>query len=354
MLKSKLALSKKKITILTATALCVVLIASSALYLFPDQVAQAAIINPHPGLVGWWNFNEGSGTIADDSSGNGNNGTINGAAWTDGVYGKALSFDGSNAYVSIPNNSSLLPPQITVEAWIKRTLDFSVEKGIVTKGGGWGTQGWSLFTDSSMKPKFIISNAAGDTEIVSPNALPLNTWRLVAATYDGSNLRLYENGVQVAGPVASTRIPGGNYNVAIGRLVQLGSNNYIPAQIDEVRVYNRALTAADIQADFKDPDFAASVLAKIPQGTTQVIATLSWQGTGNINATIQSPSQNYTENMLPEYQKSSYSTSNGITSTLNIKRLSVSINALSSDQNWYIVLTLDKVDAYQITVEVQK
>ena len=66
-------------------------------------------------------------------------------------------------------------------------------------------------------------------------------------------------------------------------------------------------------------------------GTTQVITMLSWQGTGSINVTVISPSQNYTEDMMSEYQKTVYSTSGGTSSMLNIKRLSVSVNALSSD-----------------------
>jgi hypothetical protein len=90
------------------------------------------------------------------------------------------------------------------------------------------------------------------------------------------------------------------------------------------------------------------------RGTTQVITTLSWQGTGSINVTVISPSQNYTEDMMSEYQKTVYSTSGGTSSMLNIKRLSVTVNALSSDQDWYVMLTYSAVDAYQITVEVQK
>ncbi len=80
---------------LTAFILCSILVGSIAIWqinLLPR--AQAATINPHPGLVGWWRFDEGSGTIAGDSSGNGNNGTIYGATWVAGKYGQALSFDG--------------------------------------------------------------------------------------------------------------------------------------------------------------------------------------------------------------------------------------------------------------------
>jgi hypothetical protein len=125
--------------------------------------------------------------------------------------------------------------------------------------------------------------------------------------------------------------------------------------IDEVRVFNRALSDAEIQTDFQQtPDFSANVLAKVPKGTTQFIATISWQGTGSINATIITPAQTYTEDIVPVYQKTSYSTSNGLSTMLNIKRLSVSVTALPSDQNWNVTLTLDSTTTYQITVEVQK
>jgi len=128
-----------------------------------------------------------------------------------------------------------------------------------------------------------------------------------------------------------------------------------PGSIDDVHVYNRALSASEIQSGFQNnPDFSPYVLAKIPMGATQVIVTLSWQGTGSMNATIVSPAQTYTEATIPVYQKTTYSTSADGTSMLNIKRLSVSVNALSSDQNWNITLTYDTVTAYQISVEAQK
>jgi hypothetical protein len=125
--------------------------------------------------------------------------------------------------------------------------------------------------------------------------------------------------------------------------------------IDEVRIYNRVLSPYEIQTSFqKSPDFSSNLLTKVRKGTTHVVATLSWQGTGNINVTILSPSEDYTEDTTPVYQKTSYSTSGRPSSMLNIKRLSVSVTALSSDENWYIVLELDNVDAYQATVEIQK
>ena len=125
--------------------------------------------------------------------------------------------------------------------------------------------------------------------------------------------------------------------------------------IDEVHIYNRALSQAEIKADFNGgPDFSPYLLANVPQGATQVITTLSWQGTGSINVTITTPSQTYTESMMSKYQKTTYSTTGGPLSMLNIKRLSISVNALPSAQSWNITLTYDNtVSAYQISVETQ-
>jgi hypothetical protein len=135
-----------------------------------------------------------------------------------------------------------------------------------------------------------------------------------------------------------------------------GNDPWFKGYIDEVQVYNRALSPTEIQTDFKQsPDFSPYLLANVPQGTTQVITTLSWQGTGNINVTITTPSQTYTESMMSEYQKTTYSTTGGgPLSMLNIKRLSISVTALPSTQSWNITLTYDNtVSAYQISVETQ-
>ena len=82
------------------------------------------------------------------------------------------------------------------------------------------------------------------------------------------------------------------------------------------------------------------------------MVTLSWQGDRSINITIESPSEIYTEDMVPVYQKTVYSTSGGISDMLNVKRLAVSVTALSSDEDWYVMLEFDEVEDYRITVEI--
>jgi hypothetical protein len=131
--------------------------------------------------------------------------------------------------------------------------------------------------------------------------------------------------------------------------------NRLNGVIDEVRIYNRVLASTEIETLFqKEPDFSSRLLANVPEGTTQFIATVSWQGVGSINVTIQSPSQTYTEDIVPVYQKTTYSASSGTSTTLNLKRISVSITALASDQSWYTILETSNVRDYRITVEVQK
>ena len=134
-----------------------------------------------------------------------------------------------------------------------------------------------------------------------------------------------------------------------------GGQPWFKGIIDEVHIYDRALSAAEIQSSFeKGPEFTSNFLAKVPKGTTALFATVSWQGIGNINVMVQSPSMNYTEDIVPVYQKTTYSTSEGTSGGLNIKRLAVSINALASDQDWYIILTMSKFQDCVVTVEVQK
>src|SRR5208337_5675022 len=104
MKERRFAFTKRRRILLATVVICAALITGLTVLWQTRPAAQAAIITPHPGLVGWWRFDEGSGTIAGDSSGNGNNGTIYGATWVTGKYGDALSFDGASNYVSIPYN----------------------------------------------------------------------------------------------------------------------------------------------------------------------------------------------------------------------------------------------------------
>src|SRR5262249_27557090 len=88
------------------------------------------------GLVAAYSFDEARGTIVHDSSGNGNDGTIRGATWTSGKDGQALTFNGSNAWVTVPDTSSLdLTSALTLEAWVKPATSSNSWQTIVFKQG---------------------------------------------------------------------------------------------------------------------------------------------------------------------------------------------------------------------------
>ena len=213
-----------------------------------------------PGLNAAWAFDEVSGTTAADQSGKGNVGTVSNTAWVaGGKYNNALSFSGSNAWVTVPDSATLdLTTGMTVEAWLRPT---TVER--LAHGGREGAAGQPRLRDLREQREAIGLPAevfvGGSTRSVQGTAaLPTLTWSHVAATYDGSTLRLYVNGAQVGSLAASGTILTSNSAFRIGGNSIWGE--YFNGLIDEVRVYNRALTAGEIQADMNrsiTPDVTA-------------------------------------------------------------------------------------------------
>jgi glucose/arabinose dehydrogenase/PKD repeat protein len=199
------------------------------------------------GLVAAYSFAEGTGTSAADASGNGNVGAIGTASWiTTGKYGNALSFNGSNARVTVNDSASLdLTAGMTLEAWVFPTAG-AAWRDVVYKGPD---DIYYLEGTSPGGPP-----AAGGTfasPLLGSSALPLNVWSHLAATYDGTTLRLYVNGVQVASRGLSSQISTSTGPLTIGGDSLYGQ--YFAGRIDEVRIYNTSLAASQIQADMNTP-----------------------------------------------------------------------------------------------------
>jgi hypothetical protein len=201
-----------------------------------------------PGLVASFGFNEVSGATVLDASGVNNHGTITGATRTAaGKFGGALSFNGTSNWVTVPDAASLdLTTGMTLEAWVNPASLSGWRTALLKESSG--TLSYAMYAnDNTPNPAVTVRIGGADRSAVGTSRLPLNTWTHLAATYDGAQVRLYVNGVQ-----AGSRAQTGSITVSTGPL-RIGGNavwtEFFAGLIDEVRVYNRALSAAEIQAD---------------------------------------------------------------------------------------------------------
>jgi hypothetical protein len=204
------------------------------------------VANGIPGLVAAYNFDEGAGSVLSDISGNGNDGTIRRATYVGGRTGSALSFDGTS-YVTILDNPSLdLTSGMTLEAWVRPTLTGNI-RPVIYKERSVGAS-YALFSanSNSGRPAGSIRTSL-DRTVTAPSAIPSSTWTHLALTYDGTTVRLFVNGVQVSSTAASGPIAVGSGVLRIGAAPN--SSDYFRGLIDDVRIYDRALSPAQIQVD---------------------------------------------------------------------------------------------------------
>ena len=189
----------------------------------------------------------GRGRRSRDASGNGNNGTITNATWsTSGKYGDALQFNGTNALVTIPDAASLhLSTGMTLEAWVNPSTVNSAWRDVIYKGN----DNFYLEATSTNASKPDAGMIAGGSyaDAIGTAKLTASAWSFLTETYDGSTLRLYVNGTQVASTAHTGTIATSTNPLQIGGDSIYGQ--YFAGLIDNVRVYNVALTAAQIQTD---------------------------------------------------------------------------------------------------------
>jgi hypothetical protein len=217
-----------------------------------DSTSSSFILNvSSPNPVAAYSFNEGSGTTVADASGNGNNGTLSGTAWSAaGKYGNALSFSGTSARVTIADAPSLrLTNAMTLEAWVKPSTVTAAWRDVIYKGNdNYYLEGT---TGNSGRPAVGGTFNGADANLYGTAALSVNIWTHLAGSYDGTTLRLYVNGVQVSTVNQAGLLQTSNNPLQIGGDSIFGQT--FQGLIDEVRVYNRVLTASEIQTDMNTP-----------------------------------------------------------------------------------------------------
>ena len=218
------------------------------------------------GLVAYYPFNGN----ADDESGNGNHGTINNAVFVGGKLGLGLEFSGDlSSYVEVPHSDSLSPSTaITISLWARENTASPAYSSLIYKAGGepigWcGDRTYSLWTTSSAGIH-LASTPEGSTNQTYCNS-PSGVYGLgeffhvvgVINTTDHT-MRTYVNGVKVQEcPYAGDQIRSGNYPLRIGGHFHYGGDQYnFNGIIDEVRIYNRALSEAEVYQLYSGSDQA--------------------------------------------------------------------------------------------------
>jgi hypothetical protein len=199
---------------------------------------------PAPGAA--YGFTEAAGSTTADGSGNGYNGTLmNGPVWTSGHGGNAILFDGVNDKVALPSGLDIATLPFTLEAWIKPSSRADY-RAIFSKR--------SSYSGYQMRVDVGLYTSSGRVYVTTQRSMvifayapPLNAWTHVAVVAEASGTKLYANGALQQTMGAILLGTKADAPVAIG---STGDNDDpFAGTIDDVRLYKRALSAAEIQAD---------------------------------------------------------------------------------------------------------
>jgi len=221
------------------------------------------------GLVAYWKFDEGSGTTATDSRG-GNTGTLtNGPTWVSGKSNYGLNFDGSDDFVNYGNQDNLdvKTGDFTISLWMKTSItlpDLSlIRMGIASKTSSTGgtPNGWQLVLRAREYNGilFRIGNGTSGNQLIPSSALTSNVtdqnWHNIAAVFQrsGNSMFLYFDGSLVGN--SSITLGGSIDNSNNAQVGRWESTDYFNGTIDEVMIFNRALTASEIRLLYENPGY---------------------------------------------------------------------------------------------------
>ncbi len=221
-----------------------------------------------PGLLGRWKFDDAQGDVAVDSSGRGNDGDVWDAEWVQGPFGTALAFNGSGAHVQVPEIAGLDgSDEMTVEAWV--LWEGTGRYPNILSGGTWSPGGFLIFVQDgncSFRMGRPDASATGNRQDWRETSAPIlapfeqGRWYHLAATFKRPEITTYVDGKQVGS--ATWDYPVGYRGDLI--LGSWGGATSHKGLIDDVGLYNRALSAAEVAASFEE---TAATRATTPKDT---------------------------------------------------------------------------------------
>jgi hypothetical protein len=232
---------------------------------------------PTNGLVGWWPFTGN----ANDLSGNGNNGVVNGATLTLDRLGNAnsaYSFNGINTSIQVQSNSTLLlTNNYSLNGWFNANVFFNTnnsDRSIISKvsSTGW-YNGYEVMVGGNTNDIVHVGNVGGNNFIIGNSGYLINTWYMFSVTFDGNTMKLFMNGSLVNSQTQTGNIQTGNIPLRFG--MREGNFQYFNGKIDDIGIWNRALTQQEItnlyNASLSTEDFAINDINIYPNPTTSFL-----------------------------------------------------------------------------------
>jgi hypothetical protein len=307
----KLKLLKMKKSMFTAFAL--------GLCLTANLMAQVPSYVPTNGLVGWWPFNGN----ANDESGNGNNGTVNGATLTTdrfGIANKAYSFDGVDDFIQTTANFTLGASAKSFSVWFKST---QFKYGWVISGGGEiNNQSFGLFYELNQTTQIYhdLTFQDNNTNHNYGNVTNTGQWNNMIITYDGNNLKGFLNGIQIGSSNRTLNTVTGNIKFGERQSLNL-FNSRFNGVIDDISIYNRALNECEIHDLYNSQiNSVAGSISVSPQPATIGSSVLLSTASQTQNVQWQSNPSNFDWQNVPN--NANYS--GGTTNTLTVSNVQLS------------------------------
>ncbi|MBV8761658.1 MAG: LamG domain-containing protein [Deltaproteobacteria bacterium] len=205
-------------------------------------------------LIGYWPLD---GTIHDVVSGTTSPCTAPQCpiAQVAGHISAAMRFDGVDDCVYLAATAAMQPPQFTIAIWANEDSPLGMRECQVSKradnGGGMPMNSWQLETTATPAQEAFTSyhGGAGNDQITSgASAIQGQTWQHIVATYDGLNERFYVDGVRQNSVGNSSPVYFDGHDIALGCDDNNGNSEHYQGMLDELRIYNRALSQAEVQA----------------------------------------------------------------------------------------------------------